>query len=107
MSKIGLTSQEPTRLGLGSQESRIGMSYQPTQVIPGGGGSLAVQQFYNVNTACEMPSIPLADITAWIAANWDNPSAPAYSSEALKTLIVERDTKCPMHNMRACLKEII
>ena len=32
MSKIGLTSQEPTRLGLGSQESRIGMSYQPTQV---------------------------------------------------------------------------
>ena len=32
MSKIGLTSQEPTRLGLGSQESRIGLSYQPTQV---------------------------------------------------------------------------
>ena len=39
MSKIGLTSQEPTRLGLGSQESRIGMSYQPTQVIPGGGST--------------------------------------------------------------------
>ena len=91
MSKIGLTSQEPTRLGLGSQESRIGMSYQPTQVIPGGGGSLAVQQFYNVNTACEMPSIPLSDITAWIAANWDNPSAPAYSSEDLKTLIVDKN----------------
>lgn len=91
MSKIGLKSQEPTRLGLGSQESRIGMSYQPTQVIPGGGGSLAVQQFYNVNTACEMPSIPLSDITAWIAANWDNPSAPAYSSEDLKTLIVDKN----------------
>ena len=91
MSKIGLTSQEPTRLGLGSQESRIGMSYQPTQVIPGEGGSLAVQQFYNVNTACEMPSIPLADITAWIAANWDNPSAPAYSSEDLKTLVVDKN----------------
>lgn len=40
MSKIGLKSQEPTRLGLGSQESRIGMSYQPTQVIPGGGTQL-------------------------------------------------------------------
>ena len=40
MSKIGLTSQEPTRLGLGSQESRIGMNYQPTQVIPGGGTQL-------------------------------------------------------------------
>ena len=39
MSKIGLKSQEPTRLGLGSQESRIGMSYQPTQVIPGGGST--------------------------------------------------------------------
>ena len=91
MSKIGLKSQAPTRLGLGSQESRIGMNYQPTQVIPGEGGSLAVQQFYNVNTACEMPSIPLADITAWIAANWDNPSAPAYSSEDLKTLIVDKN----------------
>lgn len=91
MSKIGLKSQAPTRLGLGSQESRIGMSYQPAQVIPGEGGSLAVQQFYNVNTACEMPSIPLADITAWIAANWDNPSAPAYSSEDLKTLIVDKN----------------
>lgn len=91
MSKIGLKSQEPTRLGLGSQESRIGMSYQPTQVIPGEGGSLAVQQFYNVNTACGMPSVPLADITAWIAANWDNPSAPAYSSEDLKTLIVDKN----------------
>jgi len=32
MSRIGLKSQEPTRLGLGSEESRIGMSYQPTQV---------------------------------------------------------------------------
>lgn len=32
MSRIGLKSQEPTRLGLGSQETRIGMSYQPTQV---------------------------------------------------------------------------
>ena len=40
MSKIGLTSQEPARFGLGSQESRIGMSYQPTQVIPGGGTQL-------------------------------------------------------------------
>ena len=39
MSKIGLKSQAPTRLGLGSQESRIGMSYQPTQVIPGGGST--------------------------------------------------------------------
>jgi hypothetical protein len=38
-----------------------------------------------------MPSIPLADITAWIAANWDNPSAPAYSSEDLKTLIVDKN----------------
>jgi hypothetical protein len=91
MSKIGLKSQAPTRLGLGSQESRIGMSYQPTQVIPGEGGSLAVQQFYNVNTACEMPSVPLADITAWLAANWDNPSAPAHSSEDLKTLIVDKN----------------
>lgn len=66
------------------------MDYQPTQVIAGG-GSLSVQQFYNVNTACEMPSIPLADITDWIAANWDNPSAPAYSSEDLKTLIVDKN----------------
>lgn len=39
MSRIGLKSQEPTRLGLGSQETRIGMSYQPTQVIPGGGST--------------------------------------------------------------------
>lgn len=91
MSKIGLTSQEPTRLGLGSEESCIGLDYQPTQVIAGGGGSLAVQQFYNVNTACEMPSIPLADITDWITANWDNQSAPAYSSEDLKTLIVDKN----------------
>ena len=80
-----------TEIGLKSQETlRIGMDYQPTQVIAGGGGSLAVQQFYNVNTACEMPSIPLADITDWIAANWENPSAPAYSSEDLKTLIVDK-----------------
>ncbi len=40
MSKIGLKSQEPTRLGLGSQESRLGMGYQPTQVIPGCGTQL-------------------------------------------------------------------
>ena len=32
MSKLGLKTQEPTRLGLGSQESRIGLNYQPTQV---------------------------------------------------------------------------
>ena len=91
MTKIGLKSQEPLRLGLGSEESCLGLDYQPTQVIAGSGGSLAVQQFYNVNTACEMPSIPLADITAWIAANWDSPSAPAYSSEDLKTLIVDKN----------------
>ena len=40
MSRIGLRSQEPTRLGLGSQETRIGMGYMPTQVIPGGGTQL-------------------------------------------------------------------
>ena len=91
MTKIGLKSQEPLRLGLGSQESFLGLDYQPTQVIAGGGGSIAVQQFYNVNTACEMPSILLADITDWIAANWDSPSAPAYNSEDLKTLIVDKN----------------
>ena len=91
MTKTGLKSQEPLRLGLGSEESCLGLDYQPTQVIAGGGGSIAVQQFYNVNTACEMPSIPLSDITDWIAANWDSPSAPAYSSEYLKTLIVDKN----------------
>ena len=40
MSKLGLKTQEPTRLGLGSQESRLGLNYQPTQVIPGGGTQL-------------------------------------------------------------------
>lgn len=92
MSRIGLKSQEPTRLGLGSEESRIGFGYEPSLIIVGpGGGSLAVQQYFNVNTACEMPSVPLADITAWLAANWDNPSAPAHSSEDLKTLIVDKN----------------
>lgn len=40
MSKIGLTSQEPTRLGLGSEESCIGLDYQPTQVIDGAWGKI-------------------------------------------------------------------
>ncbi len=41
MSRIGLNSQEPTRLGLGSQETRIGMTYQPTQVACAEWGKIA------------------------------------------------------------------
>ena len=33
MTKIGLKSQEPLRLGLGSEENCLGLDYQPTQVI--------------------------------------------------------------------------
>jgi len=87
--RIGLEVVQPESIGLQLEQFHIGFEDVPTLVISG--SSLAIKQYFNVNTACEMPSVPLADITAWLAANWDNPSAPAHSSEDLKTLIVDKN----------------
>ena len=89
MSKIGLKSQAPTRLGLGSQESRIGLNYQPTQVIPGGGGSKSIEQWYLMAEALGMTVISDTEITTEAESLWSDPTAEAHDAEDLATIEVD------------------
>ena len=88
MSKIGLKSQAPTRLGLGSQESRIGMSYQPTQVI-GKGSAKSIEQWYLMAEALGMTVITDSEITTEAESLWSDPTAEAHDAEDLATIEVD------------------
>ena len=88
MSKIGLKSQAPTRLGLGSQESRIGMSYQPTLVI-GKGSAKSIEQWYLMAEALGMTVITDSEITTEAESLWGDPTAEAHDAEDLATIEVD------------------
>ncbi len=88
MSKIGLKSQEPTRLGLGSQESRIGMNYQPTLVI-GKGSAKSIEQWYLMAEALGMTVISDTEITTEAESLWSDPTAEAHDPEDLATIEVD------------------
>ena len=88
MSKIGLKSQAPTRLGLGSQESRIGMNYQPTLVI-GKGSAKSIEQWYLMAEALGMTVITDSEITTEAENLWSDPTAEAHDAEDLATIEVD------------------
>ena len=90
MSRIGLRSQEPTRLGLGSQETRIGMGYMPTIII-GKGGSKSIEQWMLMSEACEMEIITHNEIVAMCEELWNNPSTADHPSGIIKTINVEKN----------------
>lgn len=89
MSKIGLKSQAPTRLGLGSQESRIGMGYMPTIVIKGGGSAKSIEQWYLMAEALGMTVITDSEITTEAESLWSDPTAEAHDAEDLATIDVD------------------
>lgn len=88
MSKIGLKSQAPTRLGLGSQESRIGIGYMPTIVI-GKGSAKSIEQWYLMAEALGMTVISDPEITTEAESLWSDPTAEAHDAEDLATIEVD------------------
>ena len=88
MSKLGLKTQEPTRLGLGSQESRIGLSYLPSIIISKG-GSKSIEQWYLMAEALGMTVISDTEITTEAESLWSDPTAEAHDAEDLATIEVD------------------